>query len=491
MKKALALILALVMAVVLLTACNGATTPSASPTVAPTTAPTTAPASEAPKALTGTLNVWSFTTEIKTFALAFEKANPGVKVNYTVTPMTNGEYQTKVKAAIQSGDVPDVIALEAAFVKEYVEDDNILADLTDLKANADAIGAYQFMLDVGTKNGVVKAYSYQATPGALFYRRSLAKAYFGTDDPTAMQANLSDMTKFEAAAATVKDKSKGNTFMVCSVGDFTNPIYNQREKPWVVDGKLNIDPKVNDLFAIAKRFRDNGYEAQAQQWQEGWFAGMNDSLKDAKGNAKQVFCYFLPTWGLPYVLMPNGIPRAVDTNKPDAKTGKDTTGDWACIPGPLSYSWGGTWVGAMKDTKNLDLAKEFIKFMTMNEQTLKDWALGTYTNEYLKAIDPTIGNDQKQGAGDFVNSQKVVAEITPQFDSAETSKFLAGQNSYKGFADAAPKITLKLMQGTDDAIQRALNDPLNNYVAGKMTLEQAIAAFKDAVKNAEPELIVE
>ena len=41
------------------------------------------------------------------------------------------------------------------------------------------------------------------------------------------------------------------------------------------------------------------------QWQEGWFAGMNDSLVDADGNPKQVFSYFLPTWGLPYVLAPN------------------------------------------------------------------------------------------------------------------------------------------------------------------------------------------
>ncbi len=490
MKKALALILALVMAVVLMTACNAPAPSPSAPTVAPTT-DTTTPATEAPKELTGTLKVWSFTTEIKTFATAFQKANPGVKVEYTVTPMTNGEYQTKVKAAIQAGDVPDVIALEAAFVKEYVEADEILADLSDLRATAEGIGAYQFMLDVGTKDGVTKAYSYQATPGALFYRRSLAKSYFGTDDPAKMQETLADMAKFEAAAAVVKEKSAGNTYMVCSVGDFTNPIYNQRANPWVVDGKLNIDPKVNDLFAIAKRFRDNGYEAMAKQWQEGWFAGMNDSLKDAKGNAKQVFCYFLPTWGLPYVLMPHGVPTALDAKKPDAKTGKDTTGDWACIPGPLSYSWGGTWVGAMKDTKNMDLAKAFIKFMTMDEQTLKDWALGTYTNEYLKAIDPTIGDDQKQGPGDFVNSQKVVAEITPQFDSAETSKFLAGQNSYKGFADAAPKISLKLMQGTDDAIQRALNDPLDSYAAGKMTLDAAIKAFKDAVKNAEPDLIVE
>ena len=32
--------------------------------------------------------------------------------------MTNGEYQTKLKARFGTSDAPDVIALEAAFVKQ-------------------------------------------------------------------------------------------------------------------------------------------------------------------------------------------------------------------------------------------------------------------------------------------------------------------------------------------------------------------------------------
>ena len=84
-----------------------------------------------PVELTGTLNVWSFTNEIRTMAIAFQGKHPGVKVVYTMIPMTNGEYQTKVKAAAGTADSPDVVALEAAFVKEWVESD-LLADLSDL-----------------------------------------------------------------------------------------------------------------------------------------------------------------------------------------------------------------------------------------------------------------------------------------------------------------------------------------------------------------------
>jgi len=46
------------------------------------------------------------------------------------------------------------------------------------------------------------------------------------------------------------------------------------------------------------------------------------------------------------------------------------------------------------------------------------------------------------------------------------------------------------MQGTDDAIQRAFNDPIDNYCAGKATKDAAIKQFKDAVKNALPDVSV-
>ena len=426
------------------------------------------------------LNVWSFTNEGQTMAIAFEKLNPDVDVVYTMIPMTNGEYQTKLMATLGTDAVPDVVFLEAAFVKQYVESD-FLADLSSLKKDADAAKTYPVVLEVGTYDGVIKAYSYQSTPGALFYRRSLAKAYFGTDDPVEMQKVLGDMDKFVAAAEVVKSKSEGNTYMVSSSGDFQNLFYANRSKPWIVDNTLTIDPMVEKLIATAKIFRDNGYESKATQWTEGWFAGMNDSLKDAEGNPKQVFSYFLPTWGLPYVLSPNA------TSADGAST---TVGDWAMITGPLPYQWGGTWLGAMKETKKMKLAKEFIRFCTLDTDQLTNWATGVYTNEYLKAIDPTVPEGQSQAAGDFVSSQVVVEKITAGFDNSDLSKFLGGQNSYGAFALAAPKVTAKLMQGSDDAIQRAMNDPQNSYLEGKITIEEMWKLWKDAVRNEFPDLII-
>ena len=441
-------------------------------------AATEVPAAEEPAAGKTVLNVWSFTNEILTMAVAFEKSHPDVDVVYTMIPMTNGEYQTKLMATLGTDAVPDVVALEAAFVKSYVESD-FLADLSDLMTYANELKMYPFVYEVGTYDGITKAYAYQATPGALFYRRSLATEYFGTDDPVEIQELLGDMDKYLAAAAVVKEKSEGNTYMVASNGDFMNLFYANREQPWVVDNTLTVDPMVDKLIETAKAFRDNGYEAKATQWQEGWFAGMNDSLVDAEGNPKKIFSYFLPTWGLPYVLAPNATSADKSTT---------TVGDWAVISGPLPYQWGGTWLGVMKETANMDLAKEFVRFCTLDEENLTNWATGVYTNEYLKAIDPEVPESQYQAAGDFVGSQVVVEKILSSFDDSELSVFLGGQNSYGGFAAAAPSVNARLMQGSDDAIQRALNDPLNSYLEGTVTLEEMWQLWKDAVRNEFPDL---
>jgi multiple sugar transport system substrate-binding protein len=60
------------------------------------------------------LKVWSFTNEIRTMAVAFEGFYPDVDVDvvYTMIPMTDGEYQTKVKAAAGTADAPMLLLLK-------------------------------------------------------------------------------------------------------------------------------------------------------------------------------------------------------------------------------------------------------------------------------------------------------------------------------------------------------------------------------------------
>jgi multiple sugar transport system substrate-binding protein len=479
MRRSVLLVLSLMLvASMILSACGAAATEApAQPPAA--TEPAAAQPTEAPASGEKTvLNVWSFTNEIRTMAIAFEGKHPDVDVVYTMIPMTNGEYQTKLKASLGTADIPDVVALEAAFVKEWVEAD-FLADLNDLLPLTEELKTYPAVIQTGSYDGVAKGFSYQATPGAFEYRRSIAKECLGTDDPEQVQAMVADIDKFVETAAKIKECGKGNYFMVGTSAELFNPFLANRAQPWIVDGKLVIDPNVVSYIKFAKLMRDNGYESQAQQWTEGWFAGMNDTLKSADGTAQKVFSYFLPTWGIPYVLIPNS---KTDTT--------DTGGDWAMINGPMPYQWGGTWVGAMKDSPKLDLAKEFITFVALDEENLTNWATGVYTNEYLKAIDPEAPDDQAQAPGDFVSSQVVVEKITNTFDGSDLYKWLGGQNNYAAFGEAAPKVNGTLLTGSDDAIQRALEPQRDQYLNGEIDWNTMWTQWLDQVRNEFPDLVL-
>lgn len=476
MKRLSYILSLLVVLSMLLAACAPAATTEKAP--ATNNEQTSGTTDEAPAELEGTLNVWAFTNEIRTMAIAFEGRHPKVDVVYTMIPMTNGEYQTKVKAAAGTSDSPDVVALEAAFVKEWVESD-LLANLNELLPLTEELKTFPSVVEVGTYEGVTKGYSYQATPGAFFYRRSIAKECLGTDDPDAVQAMVADLDKFVETAAKIKACGTGDYYTVGTPGEMLNPFLANRSQPWIVDDTLVIDPMVIEYINFAKLMRDNGYESQATQWSEGWFAGMNDTLKDANGTPKKVFSYFLPTWGLPYVLIPNSKSDTTDTG-----------GDWAMINGPMAYQWGGTWVGVLEGSPNSELAKEFVKFVALDEENLTNWATGVYTNEYLKAIDPQTPDDQAQAPGDFVSSQVVVEKITSTFDGSDLAKWLGGQNSYAAFGKAAPNVNGALLTGSDDAIQRALNDPLASYLNGTITEAEMYAQWLAAVRNEFPDLII-
>ncbi|MDR2245710.1 MAG: ABC transporter substrate-binding protein [Treponema sp.] len=386
------------------------------------------------------LVVWSFTDELGGLIDNYYKpAHPGIEVEYSLTPTE--QFPNKLDPVLASGQgTPDVFALEDAFVRKYIES-GLLLDLTDIyEANKSKLLAYP--AEVGSYEGRVYGMSWQATPGALFYRRSLAQKYLGTDDPAAVQAYFTDLAKFLETAAVLKEKSGGACVVVASTGDLFKPFQGAREDPWVVNDQLVIDPAMEQYMEVAKLLHDRGFEGRSAAWSEGWFAGMQGVLKDEQGKQVEVFSYFLPTWGLHYVLK---------TNAPD------TSGDWGMIPGPAPYRWGGTWIGAWKDTKNADAAKELIRYLTTDDAFLEQYA---------------------KDSGDLVSNIIVLDKIKDTY----AEPFLGGQNHYAEFAEMAKTVDGKLTQGTDQAIEGLFNEAVTAYMNGEKSKDQALADFRAQVK---------
>lgn len=390
------------------------------------------------------LVVWSFTDELNGMIDNYFKKDSRFAgkydISFSLTP--TDQFPNKLDPVLASGSgCPDVFALEDAFVRKYIES-GLLLDITDIY-NEVKDKVYPYPVEVGTYNGKVYGMSWQVTPGAVFYRRSLAKKYLGTDDPAEVQKHLANWDKFLETAELLKQKSNGGCYIVSSTGDMFKPYSAGRASPWVVDDKLVIDQKMYDYMDMCKILHDKGYEGRVGQWSEGWFAGMKGVFKDESGKDKEIFSYFLPTWGLHYVLK---------TNAPES------AGDWAMCAGPVGYRWGGTWVAAWKGTKNPNAAKEFIKYIATDDTFLESWAKDT---------------------GDVVSNKNVVDKIKDSY----ADSYLAGQNHYSAFAEMAKSVNGKLSQGTDQAIESIFSEETAAYVNGEKTKQQALDDFKVHVSS--------
>ncbi|CAM3083959.1 carbohydrate ABC transporter substrate-binding protein [Paenibacillus lupini] len=462
MKRALTGISAMLVMTTALAACgnssNNSNSNSNSSSPSPTTS--TATASEAPATNDGkkvTINLWSFTDEIPNMTKKYLETHPDANVEFktTVIATTDGAYQPALDQALAGGgkDAPDIFAAEAAFVLKYTQGDasSYAANYADLGLDDQLVkdaGIAQYSVDIGSKDGQLKALGYQATGGGFIYRRSIAKDVFGTDDPAAIKNEVGPgWDKYFAAA----DKLKAKGYAIVSGdGDIWHAIENSSDKGWIVDGKLHIDPKREAFLDFSKKLTDNGYSNGTQDWQEAWYADMSGT------GPKPVFGFFGPAWLINYVM--NGQV-------------KDTNGDWAVTEPTTGFFWGGTWLLANKDVTKDDAKKQavadFVKWVTLDtsETGLQYyWANGTM-------------KEGEQGTKDSVASSVVMSKSNGEVP------LLGGQNMFEAFVPANANATGKNLTQYDESINLIWRDQVRAYASGSKSREQALKDFKQTVTD--------
>ena len=402
------------------------------------------------------LNVWSFTEEVPGMITKYLETHPDFAAKYeiktTVIATTDGAYQPALDQALASGgaDAPDLFTAEAAFVLKYTQGDasQYAAPYKDLGIDVDnaikAADIAQYTIDIGTNpNGDVVGLGYQATGGAFIYRRSIAKDTRGTDDPAEIAKIIGPgWDKFYSAAADLKAKGYG---IVSGDGDIWHAVENSSDTPWVVDGKLNIDPKREAFLDLSMKLKENDYHNDTQDWQDAWFADMKDA------GAKKIFGYFGPAWMINYVIAGNS---------------GDTFGDWAVCEPPIGFFWGGTWVLGSASSDNKDAVGELINWITLDttEQGLQYmWANGTLNGE--------------GGTKDAVASGTVMSMSNGELE------FLGGQNMFDVFIPANQFANGKNLTQYDETINTYWRDQVRAYTSGSKSREDAIKDFKQMVAD--------
>jgi len=309
-----------------------------------------------------------------------------------------------------------------------------------------------YSVEIGTRpsDGKVVALGYQATGGAFIYRRSIAKDVWGTDDPATIKTKIGggsgSWDQFWVAAEELKAKGYG---IISGDGDLWHAVENSSPKGWVVDGKLNIDPKREEFIDLSKKLKDNGYHNDTQDWQDAWFA-------DMKGEGeKGILGFFGPAWLINYTIAPNCGGEAV---------GQGTYGDWAICESPIGFFWGGTWILANKDTQKKEAVANIIEWITLDDSETGlqyMWANGTFNGE--------------GGTKDCVASGTVMAKSNGTLD------FLGGQDMFEVFVPANAFANGKNLTPYDETINSKWRDEVRNYTAGNKDRATALADFKTKV----------
>lgn len=405
-----------------------------------------------PAELSGKITVWSFTDEVGGMIEKFNSVYPNIEVEYVVIPNQDEVYLNKIITTLRSRDsIPDVFTGEAAFFRQFVEA-GFWEPISDAPYNAEDLkdNLVPYVVDMTRdQNGKMTALSWQATPGAMFYRRSIAKEVLGTDDPDEVSKWTSDINKYYKLGEMIKEKYNGEKYLVAGYSDMSQFIFNQRTEPYVIDNTLTVPESLINYMQLAKDMRENGIEGGVSTWQPAWFSSMADA---------SVFSYILPTWGLHYVLKPNA--------EPEANEGKaEFTGDWGlCVP-PASYSWGGTYIGINRFSEKKNLAWAFVKYVGSDPDFQKYWAKKT---------------------GDFVGNMKVVEEIKDDF----SEPFLGGQNHYDYFYNEVKKIDVSRIGPWDFQIENAWGDQVELYANGEKTMDEAFDGFVTAMADILPDVKV-
>ena len=406
------------------------------------------------------INVWTFTDEVPKMIDKYVAAHPDFpyEINTTIIATTDGAYQPALDQALAGGgkDAPDLYCCESAFVLKYTQGDasGYAAKYKDLginvnKALKDAQIA-QYAVDIGTRGKDLVALPYQATGGAFIYRRSIAKATWGSDDPKVVKDKIGGGTqkldKFWKAAEELKAKG----YKICSGdGDLWHAVENSSDKGWIVNNKLYIDPKREAFMDYSKKMFDNGYNNDTRDWTDAWFADMKET-----GTA---FGFFGPAWLINYVMA---------GNSGGSKIGEGSYGDWAVCESPIGFFWGGTWLCVNDNTKAKDGVRQIIEWITLDTSEsglLYAWANGTLNGE--------------GGTKDTVSSGTVMAKSNGKLD------FLNGQNMFDVFVPANKYATGKNLTQYDEGINQIWRDQVRAYAYGQKTKDQAIADFKQTVAD--------
>lgn len=395
--------------------------------------------------------VWTLAADLKQFAEQYTKET-GREVEVVV--FDSADYETKITSTLGTGSTDvDVFAAEPQHLPNFYEA-GFCADISELAGEVQE-KLVPYVYEAGTDNGVLRAISYQATPGSVVYRRDLALEVFGTDDPEEIGKLFATFPEITKTAEKLAEH--GYTIF----GD-TGSLrwFAQSSNPWVKDGQIIIDQDRMDYFDTAVALYQNEYVAFAPEWSAAWYASMAGSLpvnagwtaleEIAEGTpTTEIFSYVMPSWGA-VIIRDNA---------------QDNKGKFGICSGVCSFFGGGTFMLVNEYSEHKTAAQDFIEWCTLNEETAQWWL--------------------ETSNGDVVANMSVL-EANKDYENES----FGNQKTYEFYADEVGKIDYGMITGYDTVVSEAFGNAITAVQEGRMTKEEAMKDFYMVVTSQYPDLTV-
>lgn len=194
-------------------------------------------------AATGTIEFWAAGADgeaVPELVAQFEDENPDVTVNVTAIP--EGEFDTKLSAAIAAGNVPDVVYLVSQTQATMLATGAFAPVPNGL---VDSSSFFSSMWDAAQYDGVAHAVPWYTYAQALYYRKDLAEAA-GVEAPKtwADYATFSEAVQSEGATFGVGLSAEWNNYTAQQYNDFVRQaggsLISDDLAEWTIDTPENL-----------------------------------------------------------------------------------------------------------------------------------------------------------------------------------------------------------------------------------------------------------
>lgn len=392
------------------------------------------------------LSYWGWDSNFyKPMMEAFQKKYP--EVEFEITEVASADYVTKVQQCIASGmELPDILVSEANYRGQLLSID-MWEDLTKEPYNLkDDMFFESYLNQMKNRDGKILCVDQTVCPSAFAYKRDLAKQYFGTDDPDQLTALFPDIQAFCDAAEKVQKESGGSVKLFATIGAVAEWLGGKAAASLMNDnGDVDFTGKYKQTIQDVCRLRDAGAIDVIEQW----------SAQDNAAYAGSEHIFFpAANWSLEFSIKPND---------------PEGSGNWGMfMPEGNGFSMGGTAMGISKDSKNKEMAWNFIKFCTMEDEGIQ--AMKEKVDYYTPYKTP-------------YENPEYTSKIDEYFADQDVGKLL--------YQVIVPKMKIAQRTEYDGVASEVLTLILNNIIADEsVTSEQALTQALEEMQNRLPDVVV-